>query len=45
MSSILAYKHSFMSPNAGEWGGGGGVAGSQPIRTAVHMEPKSTLET
>ncbi len=26
-----------MSPNAG---GGGGVAGSQPTSTAVHMEPK-----
>ncbi len=25
-----------MSPNAGE---GGGVAGSQPMSTAVHMEP------
>jgi hypothetical protein len=27
-----------MSPNAGE-GGGGGVAGSQPMSTAVHMKP------
>jgi hypothetical protein len=25
-------------------GGGGGVAGSQPMSTAVHMEPKYTLE-
>jgi len=30
--------HSYMSPNAG--GGGGGVAESQPMSTAVHMEPK-----
>ena len=39
MSSILAdqQRPSYMSPNAG---GGGGVAGSQPMRTAVHMEPK-----
>jgi hypothetical protein len=27
-----------MSPNAGGWGGGG-VAGSQPMSAAVHMEP------
>jgi hypothetical protein len=31
-----------MSPNAGE---GGGVAGSQPMSTAVHMEPKQTLDS
>ncbi len=31
-----------MSPNAGE--GGGGDAGSQPMSTAGHMEPKKTLE-
>jgi hypothetical protein len=30
--------HTYMSPNAGE--GGGGVMGSQPMSTAVHMEPK-----
>ncbi len=29
---------SYMSPNAGA--GGGGVAGSQPMSKAVHMEPK-----
>jgi hypothetical protein len=28
---------SYMSPNAG---GGKGVAGSQPMSTAGHMEPK-----
>jgi hypothetical protein len=28
---------SYMSPNAGE---GEGFTGSQPVRTAVHMEPK-----
>jgi hypothetical protein len=26
-------------PNAGKWGGGGG-AGPQPMRTAVHIVPK-----
>ncbi len=31
---------SYMSPNAG----GGGVAGSQPMSTAVHMEPKLTSD-
>jgi hypothetical protein len=31
-----------MSPNAGE--GEGWVAGSQPMSTAAHMEPKETLE-
>jgi hypothetical protein len=39
MSSILADQYSprlCMSPNAG----GGVVAGSQPLSTAVHMEPK-----
>jgi hypothetical protein len=39
MSSILADEYiapSYMSTNAG----GGGVAGSQPISTAVHMETK-----
>ncbi len=28
-----------MSPDDGGWGGGG-VAGSQPMSTAVHMDPK-----
>ncbi len=36
MSSILADQKR-PSPNAG---GGGGVAGPQPMSTAVHMEPK-----
>jgi hypothetical protein len=42
MSSILArpIAPSYVSPNAG----GRGVAGSQPMSTAVHMEPKQTLE-
>ncbi len=30
--------HSYMSSNAG-WGGGEGVAGSQPMSTAVHRSP------
>ncbi len=30
---------SYMSPNAGGGGGGLGIAGSHPMRTAVHMEP------
>jgi hypothetical protein len=34
---------SYMSPNAGD-GRRRGVAGSQPMSTAVHMEPKKTLE-
>ncbi len=37
-SSILADQ--YMSPN----GGGGGGSGSEPISTAVHMEPKLNLD-
>ncbi len=36
-NSALVYE-----PKCG--GGGGGVAGSQPMSTAVHMEPKNFLE-
>jgi hypothetical protein len=39
MSSILADYSAFVyEPKCG--GGGGGVAGSQPMNTAVHMEPQ-----
>ncbi len=31
---------SYMSPNGGDGGGGGVVPGSQPMSTAVRMEPK-----
>jgi hypothetical protein len=31
----------YSSPNAGGLGGGGGVAGSQPMSTAVHRSPNS----
>ncbi len=42
MSSILAdqYLHPSYSIWAQMRGGGGRVAGSQPMSTAVHMEPK-----
>jgi hypothetical protein len=38
-NSALVYE-----PKCGGQGGGGGVAGSQPMSTTVHMEHKYTLE-
>ncbi len=44
MSSILAMTNSALIYEPKCWGGGGGVAVSQLMSTAVHMEPKQTLE-